>query len=100
MTSHKENSKNTEHQDLAPNQDMEGLVDVAIEQADTWLEVKETAPATKQLADMVHDPHGVEFTFSFVDRVARPEDNKVAAEEFAKIASPLSAPTRPRHSSA
>lgn len=89
MTSHTENSKNTAHQDLAPNQDMEGLVDVAIEQADKWLEVKETAPATKQLADMVHDPHGVEFTFSFVDRVARPEDNKVAAEEFAKIASPL-----------
>ncbi|MDN6259956.1 MAG: bifunctional proline dehydrogenase/L-glutamate gamma-semialdehyde dehydrogenase, partial [Corynebacterium sp.] len=43
----------------------------------------------KQLADMVHEPSGVEFTFSVVDRVARPEDNKVAADEFAKIAHPV-----------
>ena len=69
--------------------DMESLMDKAIRRADKWLEIEETSKSTKQLADMVHDPEGVEFTFSFVDRVARPEDNKVAAEEFAKIASPL-----------
>ncbi|WCZ36089.1 Bifunctional protein PutA [Corynebacterium heidelbergense] len=68
--------------------DVEAAVDRAINRAEKWLEVKETSKSTNQLADMVHDPHGVEFTFAFVDRVARPEDNKVAAAEFAKIAHP------------
>ena len=69
--------------------DVESVVDAAITRARDLLRVEETSKSTKQLADMVHDPDGVEFTFAFVDRVARPEDDKVAAEEFAKIASPL-----------
>ena len=71
------------------SKDVEASVGAAIRRAEKWLEVEETSKSTKQLADMVHDPNGVEFTFAFVDRVARPEDNKVAAHEFAKIASPL-----------
>ncbi|MGO1950035.1 MAG: proline dehydrogenase family protein [Mycobacteriaceae bacterium] len=69
--------------------EVEGVVKRSLRLADTWLQVKETSKSTKQLADMVHEPSGVEFTFSFVDRVARPEDNKVAADEFAKIAHPV-----------
>ena len=61
----------------------------ALHRADDWLKIEETSRSTRQLADMVHEPSGVEFTFSFVDRVARPEDNRVAAEEFAKIAHPV-----------
>lgn len=72
------------------SKDVEASVGAAIRRAEKWLEVEETSKSTKQLADMVHDPNGVEFTFAFVDRVARPEDNKVAAREFAKIASPFS----------
>lgn len=69
--------------------DVEAVVKRSLGLADDWLQVKETSKSTKQLADMVHEPSGVEFTFSFVDRVARPEDNKVAADEFAKIAHPI-----------
>ena len=73
-----------------PNsEDVEANVSAAIRRAEQWLEVEETSKSTKQLADMVHDPDGVEFTFAFVDRVARPEDNKVAAREFMKIAHPI-----------
>ncbi|WP_459612554.1 proline dehydrogenase family protein [Corynebacterium urogenitale] len=71
------------------SQDVEASVGAAIRRAEKWLEVEETAKSTKQLADMVHDPDGVEFTFAFVDRVARPEDNAVAAREFARIANPF-----------
>lgn len=73
----------------ALSKDVEASVGAAIRRAEKWLEVEETARSTRQLADMVHDPDGVEFTFSFVDRVARPEDNMVAAREFAKIANPF-----------
>ena len=80
---------NEAHTPLPNSGDVESVVDKAIKRAEKWLEVEETSKSTNQLADMVHDPNGVEFTFAFVDRVARPEDNKVAAHEFAKIAHPL-----------
>lgn len=74
---------------LPNSSDVEAVVTKAIHRAEQWLEVEETSKSTKQLADMVHDPDGVEFTFAFVDRVARPEDNSVAAKEFMRIAHPL-----------
>ena len=74
---------------LPNSSDVEAVVTKAIHRAEQWLEVEETSASTKQLADMVHDPDGVEFTFAFVDRVARPEDNQVSAKEFAKIANPF-----------
>ncbi|MEJ4109396.1 proline dehydrogenase family protein [Corynebacterium bovis] len=75
--------------------DVEASVQKAIHRAEKWLAVEETSSSTKQLAAMVHDPDGVEFTFAFVDRVARPEDNRVAAREFAKIAHPLTGSRTP-----
>ncbi|KAB1501403.1 aldehyde dehydrogenase family protein [Corynebacterium sp. 320] len=69
--------------------DVEAVVDAAISRANEWLQIEETSASTQQLADLVHDPDGVEFTFAFVDRVARPEDNRVAAKEFVKIAHPF-----------
>ncbi|MDL5157248.1 bifunctional proline dehydrogenase/L-glutamate gamma-semialdehyde dehydrogenase [Actinomycetospora termitidis] len=42
--------------------------------------------ATRRLASLVHDPAGVDFAMHFVDRVARPEDDTVAARELARIA--------------
>lgn len=86
------NNNTPQPHDLANDplsQDVEASVGSAIRRAEKWLEIEETAKSTKQLADMVHDPDGVEFTFAFVDRVARPEDNAVAAREFAKIANPF-----------
>ncbi|MGP5660478.1 bifunctional proline dehydrogenase/L-glutamate gamma-semialdehyde dehydrogenase [Corynebacterium falsenii] len=77
------------HTPPSNSEDVEANVSAAIRRAEQWLEVEETSKSTKQLADMVHDPDGVEFTFAFVDRVARPEDNKVAAKEFMKIAHPF-----------
>lgn len=74
---------------LPNSSDVEAVVTKAIHRAEQWLEIEETSASTKQLADMVHDPDGVEFTFAFVDRVARPEDNHVSAKEFAKIANPF-----------
>jgi len=74
---------------LHNSSDVEAVVTKAIHRAEQWLEIEETSASTKQLADMVHDPDGVEFTFAFVDRVARPEDNHVSAKEFAKIANPF-----------
>ena len=36
----------------------------------------------------MHDPAGVDFTLRFVDRVARPADDHVAARELARLAGP------------
>lgn len=76
------------------SKDVEAAVGSAIRRAEKWLQVEETSKSTKQLADMVHDPNGVEFTFAFVDRVARPEDNSVAAREFGKVANPFNKDTQ------
>src|SRR5690625_6910158 len=52
------------------------IEDVA-EQVRSWLQAARTrsvpAPA-KLLSDLLRDPHGLEFTLAFVDRVIRPED--------------------------
>ena len=46
------------------SKDVEASVGAAIRRAEKWLEVEETSKSTQQLADMVHDPNGVEFTFA------------------------------------
>ncbi|WP_262107742.1 bifunctional proline dehydrogenase/L-glutamate gamma-semialdehyde dehydrogenase [Arthrobacter sp. Marseille-P9274] len=43
-------------------------------------------PAAKQLAGVLKDPNGLEFTVGFVDGVIRPEDLKVAARNLAALA--------------
>ena len=70
------------------SQDVEACVDAAVERAHEWLKVTkgESSRSTEQLADMVRDPDGVSFTMDFVDRVMRPEDNKVAVQALAELA--------------
>ncbi|MCH6197592.1 bifunctional proline dehydrogenase/L-glutamate gamma-semialdehyde dehydrogenase [Corynebacterium mastitidis] len=75
----------------ANSADVEAVVPQALRRAEDWLKQtdsessrKETR-ATEQLADMVRDPEGVRFTMEFVDRVARPEDNKVAAASLRSL---------------
>ncbi|WP_243653892.1 proline dehydrogenase family protein [Pseudonocardia endophytica] len=41
-----------------------------------------------RLAALMHDPAGVDFTLRFVDRVARPADDRAAARALAGIAGP------------
>lgn len=71
--------------------DVEAVVDAAIRRANDWLsqtdsrESHSEAKATEQLAELVRDPQGVHFTMDFVDRVARPESNKVAAQQLRKL---------------
>ncbi|EMY33231.1 delta-1-pyrroline-5-carboxylate dehydrogenase/L-proline dehydrogenase [Arthrobacter crystallopoietes BAB-32] len=65
------------------------LADEAIRLVRHWL--SEAAkipadPAAKQLAGVLKDPHGLEFTVGFVDGVIRPEDLDVAARNLAALA--------------
>ncbi|WP_295627222.1 bifunctional proline dehydrogenase/L-glutamate gamma-semialdehyde dehydrogenase [uncultured Corynebacterium sp.] len=48
--------------------------------------------AAEQLAKLVHDPAGVDYTMAFVDQVARPEDNKTAAKQLASMTKGTKAP--------
>ena len=65
------------------------LGDQAIEQVRTWLaqaaNIKPDASA-QQLAGVLKDPNGLDFTVGFVDRVVRPEDHHAAASALAHIA--------------
>ena len=48
--------------------------------------------AAEQLAKLVHDPAGVDYTMAFVDQVARPEDNGTAANQLAAMTKGTKAP--------
>jgi RHH-type proline utilization regulon transcriptional repressor/proline dehydrogenase/delta 1-pyrroline-5-carboxylate dehydrogenase len=70
----------------------DSLVEEAVKLARQWASAtsanisrKELA-STALLAKLVQDKAGLEFTMAFVDRVARPEDNRVAAQELKKLA--------------
>ncbi len=67
------------------------LVERAVARADRWAAAgaadRGSGPAA-QLAALLHDPAGIGFTLGFVDRVARPADNHVAAHELARLAGP------------
>lgn len=55
----------------------------------TWLEEAArlpVAPAARRLADVLRDPAGLDFTVAFVDRVIRPEDVRVAADNLRGLA--------------
>ncbi|HSK60387.1 MAG TPA: hypothetical protein VK935_15190, partial [Actinomycetospora sp.] len=67
------------------------LVERAVARADQWARAGSVETATgpsAQLAALMHDPAGVDFTLRFVDRVARPADDHVAAREHARLAGP------------
>ncbi|MGX4760804.1 bifunctional proline dehydrogenase/L-glutamate gamma-semialdehyde dehydrogenase [Corynebacterium minutissimum] len=65
------------------------LIADAAAQAHSWLAstADEQDPATEQLADLLRNPDGVAFTMDFVDRVMRPEDDKVAAHALKSVTS-------------
>jgi RHH-type transcriptional regulator, proline utilization regulon repressor / proline dehydrogenase / delta 1-pyrroline-5-carboxylate dehydrogenase len=63
--------------------------DQVLAQVRRWLDVAATIPAeaaARQLAEVLKDPHGLDFTVGFVDGVIRPEDLKVAAANLAALA--------------
>ena len=75
------------HTRLPESDDVESVVDAAAQRARKWLSATEGEhdPATEQLADLLRDKDGVAFTMDFVDRVMRPEDDKVAADALQTI---------------
>jgi len=66
----------------------EDFVDQAITQVATWLkraeelETRTDRNTMAQLRDLVLDDDGVNFVMQFVDRIARPENNAVAADQL------------------
>ncbi len=66
----------------------EPMVERAVARAARWSAASAhgSDAATRRLASLVHDPDGVEFALRFVDRVARPDDDRVAARELARLA--------------
>ncbi|NUL45874.1 bifunctional proline dehydrogenase/L-glutamate gamma-semialdehyde dehydrogenase [Cellulosimicrobium funkei] len=65
------------------------LAPAAVEQVRTWLQEARKHPSNfsaKQLAGVLKDPAGLDFTVGFVDRVVRPEDHRIAAEALADLA--------------
>ena len=67
------------------------LADPAIALVESWLarapehETSESAETMEQLEGIVTDADGVSFVMQFVDRVVRPDDNRVAAHQLAAI---------------
>lgn len=74
---------------LPISDDVEAVLPAAISRAHDWLKstADEEDKATEQLADLLRDDDGVKFTMDFVDRVMRPEDDKVAAHALKDISS-------------
>lgn len=75
--------------------EMDTVVTQAVDRAYEWLHSTSRADAddaaTTQLAALLQDQTGVQFTMDFVDRVMRPEDNKVAARALRRTASGVDA---------
>ncbi|MBD8062601.1 bifunctional proline dehydrogenase/L-glutamate gamma-semialdehyde dehydrogenase [Oceanitalea stevensii] len=71
--------------------DVADLVEDAVTLAEAWLAATEEGQtrreraASGQLAALVSDPEGLDLAITFVDRVARPEDEEVAARELSRI---------------
>lgn len=71
--------------------DVLALVDDAVDLAHTWIDETEAGQTdeeratTGQLAALVSDPQGLDLAMRFVDRVARPEDAAVAANELSRL---------------
>ena len=80
---------------LPNSSDLDKAAEAAVIRAKEWLALtnnaasKKEAASTEQLAALVRDDDGIRFTMGFVDRVARPTDNKVAAHELSSLANPF-----------
>lgn len=69
-------------------EEIASLADEAIALVRTWLaDSRDIArdKSAQQLADVLRDPHGLEFTVGFVDGVIRPEDTRVAARRMGEL---------------
>ena len=68
---------------LPNSSDLDKAAEAAVIRAKEWLALtnnaasKKEAASTEQLAALVRDDDGIRFTMGFVDRVARPADNKI-----------------------
>lgn len=78
---------------LSPNPYDVGVDDELVREVESlvrqWLDVAATKPvdpAARQLAAVLKDPAGLDFTVGFVDRVIRPEDPRVAAQSLRELA--------------
>ncbi len=63
------------------------LADAAVAKVRDWLSrprPRRSASAT-QLANLLQDEDGLQFTIDFIDRVVRAEDDRAAAKEFARL---------------
>jgi RHH-type transcriptional regulator, proline utilization regulon repressor / proline dehydrogenase / delta 1-pyrroline-5-carboxylate dehydrogenase len=68
---------------------LKDLAPAAVEQVRTWLREARNHPtnfSARQLAGVLKDPDGLDFTVGFVDRVVRPEDPAIAAEALRDLA--------------
>ena len=78
--------------DTPPNlPDPELLADDTIELVASWLDIAHETETdadratTGPLQELIEDPDGVAFTMRFIDRVARPDDNRVAASQLRSL---------------
>ena len=73
----------------APRHTTDLTIEDVAAQVRSWLQAASTRPVpgpAKLLSDLLRDPHGLDFTLAFVDRVIRPEDPKAAAVELRRLA--------------
>ncbi|TSD58638.1 bifunctional proline dehydrogenase/L-glutamate gamma-semialdehyde dehydrogenase [Aeromicrobium piscarium] len=67
----------------------DSLADDAVALVRAWLQAAEKEPVDRsaaQLAGLLKDPKGLDFTVGFIDGVIRPEDERIAAQKFAELA--------------
>ncbi|MEM9651352.1 MAG: bifunctional proline dehydrogenase/L-glutamate gamma-semialdehyde dehydrogenase [Actinomycetota bacterium] len=75
----------------APAEDLTEVAEEAVTLVDTWLrsaaaaETRSERRTTQRLAGVVAEPAGVRFGMGFVDRVIRPDDNRVAADQLSRL---------------
>ncbi|MEW1981304.1 proline dehydrogenase family protein [Citricoccus sp. NPDC079358] len=90
MTSHPvDRSAQPANPAIPDPEELRALAPAAVEQVRTWLREARKHPSNfsaKQLAGVLKDPAGLDFTVGFVDRVVRPEDHRIAAEALADLA--------------
>jgi RHH-type proline utilization regulon transcriptional repressor/proline dehydrogenase/delta 1-pyrroline-5-carboxylate dehydrogenase len=74
------------------NAELQSLVEPSVQRVRRWLDASQSAKSSKKsagerrLASLLRSSNGLDFAVSFVDRVVRPEDIRVAARELNIIA--------------